>query len=128
MKREPKASATDPAISKEQPLVRAWIDDGQKMSPGGIASSMAIRGKATVVTPLRRELMPVVSVTEAMITTVRDLDVTVSVRSKECREASAPLSGSVRATYIDEGAFVSCIPQSKIKGRIFRCSIETLKR
>ena len=62
------------------------MEDGQRRRLCGMLSSSAIVGKATVVRPFSSVEMPVMSVTEAMMTVVRDLDVTVSVRSRECRE------------------------------------------
>lgn len=78
----PIASASEPDISNEHPLVRAWILDGHSNKDGGISSSFAMVGKATVVRPLRRVEIPVISVTEAITTVVRDFDVIVSVLSR----------------------------------------------
>lgn len=78
----PSASAREPEINREQPLVSAWILEGHSNKEGGISNSLAIVGKATVVSPLRSVDIPVIRVTEAMITVVRDFEVTVSVRSR----------------------------------------------
>ena len=86
MNLEPNASAMEPERSREQPVVRAWIEDGHRSSPGGMLSSFAIVGRATVVRPLSSVEMAVMRVTEAMMTVVRDLEVTVSTLSRLCRE------------------------------------------
>lgn len=79
----PIASASEPEIKREQPFVRAWMLDGQRRSEGGMSSSRAIVGRATVVTPLRSVDMAVISVTDAITTVVRDLEVIVSLLSRE---------------------------------------------
>ena len=52
-------------------------------------SSRAIVGNATVVSPFNRVEMAVIKVTDAIITVVRDFEVTVSTRSRLCSERSS---------------------------------------
>lgn len=89
MNLEPSASAIEPESSSEQPVVSAWIEVGHRSNPGGIESSLAIVGNATVVSPLRRVEMPVINVTDVMITVVLDLEVTVSTLSRLCKECES---------------------------------------
>jgi hypothetical protein len=89
MNLEPSASAMEPQSRREQPVVRAWIEDGHRSNPGGILSSLAIVGRATVVTPLSSVEMAVMRVTEAMMAVVRDFEVTVSTLSRLCKEEAS---------------------------------------
>jgi len=80
MKRAPSASAIAPEIRRLQPFVNAWMELGQSRRPAGMSSSFAMVGSATVVRPLRRVLIAVMPVTDAMMMAVLLAEVTVVVR------------------------------------------------